>query len=330
MWIGRKLGHLNESPLSEPTLRKTPKPGRVTKLPSPLKPKLRASPPIERPPALICAPAEPKATISWSSAAPVSSVKSTAVIVRNEPSLIFSVSALNLKALTLPSAANSSVARTASVSGCSGRMSVGSEVVRSVIEPEIVRPGRNVTPPEATKIEPPNVDLGAGAERDAEVLDADAQVVELEDRAEGDLLRGARAARAVDQLGLAELEAVGAHDEARDRDVVGLGRRALVVGVGIDRAGDAEGRQRDLGRVDDDQRLRLAAVVGGLVVRVVADLDALAGDLEGAADGDLERVDAERERAGDVERAEDRRPGWRSRRPPWRRRSSRRRCRAGR
>ena len=27
IWIGRKLGHLNESPVAEPTVRNTPKPG---------------------------------------------------------------------------------------------------------------------------------------------------------------------------------------------------------------------------------------------------------------------------------------------------------------
>ena len=45
IWIGRKLGHWNDPPVGDPTLRLTPKPGKVSKLPSPRKAKSVAVPP---------------------------------------------------------------------------------------------------------------------------------------------------------------------------------------------------------------------------------------------------------------------------------------------
>jgi hypothetical protein len=148
IWIGSHLGHLNVSPSAAPMLRNTPKPGFVLKSPLPRNAKLRASPPITMSPIRTSAPTETNETSSSLPLAPVSSLKSTAVIVSSEPSVIRSVSAWNWNALTLPFS-NSSVARTASVSIGLGRTSVGSAVRRSVIEPEIGLPGRNFTPPEA-------------------------------------------------------------------------------------------------------------------------------------------------------------------------------------
>ena len=101
--IGSQLGHLNDAPSAAPTLRKTPKPGRVLNSPRPLNAKLRASPPMIRPPARTSAPTETNETRSFSvPIAPVSSMKSTAVIVSTEPSVIFIVSALNLNAENWP------------------------------------------------------------------------------------------------------------------------------------------------------------------------------------------------------------------------------------
>ena len=57
-----------------------------------------------------------------------------------------------------------------------------------MIVAEIGLPGKNFAPPEAKKIEPLKR-LRAVGEVDAEVLDADAQVVELEDAAEADRAR---------------------------------------------------------------------------------------------------------------------------------------------
>ncbi len=64
IWIGRKLGQLKELPVAEPTLRNTPKPGLVTKLPSPVKAKFLASPPICSEPILTVAPTDAKETRS--------------------------------------------------------------------------------------------------------------------------------------------------------------------------------------------------------------------------------------------------------------------------
>ena len=146
--IGSQVGHLNEAPSAAPTLRKTPKLSRVLNSPLPLKAKLRASPPISSDPARTSAPTDVKETRSFSvPSAPVSSRKSTAVIVSTEPSVIFIVSAENLKAENWP-AANTTDARTASVLGACA-VSPGSRPSRSVSVAEIGLPGRKRAPPEA-------------------------------------------------------------------------------------------------------------------------------------------------------------------------------------
>ncbi len=77
--IGRNEGHLNESPVAEPTDKKTPKPDSALKPPLPVNAKLRPSPAITREPIDTWAPTEPKLTIRLSvPAAPVSSLKSRA------------------------------------------------------------------------------------------------------------------------------------------------------------------------------------------------------------------------------------------------------------
>ncbi len=152
--MGSQLGHLKLAPSAEPMLRKTPKPALVTKVPSPVNAKLRASPPSLRDPTVTSAPTDWKLTISSSSAAPVLMNSRSAVSVRKEPSVIFSVSASKMKASTAPSVKLSD-ARTASVSGIFGAM-FGSAVVRSLMVAETGRPGRNFAPPEAMNIVPLN------------------------------------------------------------------------------------------------------------------------------------------------------------------------------
>ena len=66
MRIGSQLGHLNESPVAPPTLKKTPKPVLVSNEPSPMKAKLRASPPITRLPIFTSAPTERNETSALS------------------------------------------------------------------------------------------------------------------------------------------------------------------------------------------------------------------------------------------------------------------------
>ena len=63
IWIGRKLGHWNDPPVEEPTLSATPKPGRVSKLPSPRNAKLFAVPVIDSDPIFTVAPTELNDTI---------------------------------------------------------------------------------------------------------------------------------------------------------------------------------------------------------------------------------------------------------------------------
>ena len=110
-------------------------------------------------------------------------MKSRAVSVTNVEMLISSVSILTLKASTLPSVKVSSRRSASSLSVPSGLRS--SAVRRSVIVAVIGLPGKNVAPPEAKKIVPLNGSRAVG-EVDAEVLDADPQVVELEDAVEAD------------------------------------------------------------------------------------------------------------------------------------------------
>src|SRR3569833_231433 len=107
----------------------TPKPVRVWNEPSPLNWKFRASPPIVRPPTVTCAPTESNETSASFAAAPVSIAKFFAGSVSTEPSVMFIVSARNLKAEILPFE-NSSVARTASVSLSLGLSAIVAETER--------------------------------------------------------------------------------------------------------------------------------------------------------------------------------------------------------
>src|SRR5204863_3450066 len=93
MWIGSQSGHLKLEPSAPPTERKTPKPGRVWNEPSPLNWKLRPSPEIVTLPIETVTPTDWKLTIASFGPALVSSWKPDAVSVRNDPSLIDSVSA---------------------------------------------------------------------------------------------------------------------------------------------------------------------------------------------------------------------------------------------
>jgi hypothetical protein len=83
--IGSQVGHLKLSPVAAPTLMKTPKPGLVTKVPSPRKAKLRPSPPSTSEPIVTSAPTERKLTISSLAAADVLISRSVAVSVRTGP-----------------------------------------------------------------------------------------------------------------------------------------------------------------------------------------------------------------------------------------------------
>ena len=150
------------------------------------------------------------------------------------------------------------------------------------------------------------------ADRDAEVLDDDADVVELEDAADPDLRRSStrssswrpaaaatsprwprstsvrrQRGAAVAQLEHTEVEAVAADPQTGD----------LVAGVPV---GPASGRtcqdaaaQRDLLELDhglvDAHQLLVRVEVG----RVVADLDALGGDGDDVGHDDLERLHVE-------------------------------------
>ncbi len=81
MRTGRKVGHLNESPVAEPTERKTPNPGSALKEPSPRIAKLRPSPPSTSEPIVTFAPTAPNCTMMSEPVAPVSRRKSRAVRV---------------------------------------------------------------------------------------------------------------------------------------------------------------------------------------------------------------------------------------------------------
>jgi hypothetical protein len=148
MRIGRNEGHLKLSPVAEPTLRKTPKPGLVLNVPSPRKAKLRASPAISRPPIFTVAPIAWNETISCWALAPVFRLISRPVSVTRLPSVMFIVSTLNWNESTLPPE-NVSWRRIASSFGVPSAF-LSSAVLRSVIVAENGRPGRNFTPPDAT------------------------------------------------------------------------------------------------------------------------------------------------------------------------------------
>ena len=153
------------------------------------------------------------------------------------------------------------------------------------------------------------------AERDAEVEHADAQVVELDDAGEADLLRrgrgdrrrrvvrprrdlarldvGRRLARLVAQLRAAEVEAVLVDHEA--------GLDLAVDRDGRDHAGDAEARELDHRRLQDDELLLAALVLRRVVVRVVVDAQAGAGRVEDVRDRRPEAADLEAPLAGRAE-----------------------------
>ena len=150
--IGSQLGHLKLAPSAAPTLMNTPKPGLVTKVPSPRKAKLRASPPSTSEPMVTSAPTERKLTISSLAAADVLIRRSVAVSATIEPRVMRRVSAWKIRPLTLPFS-NSRETRTASVSCTPGAIG-GSTEIRSEIIPETALPGRNLTPPEAKKMVP--------------------------------------------------------------------------------------------------------------------------------------------------------------------------------
>ena len=152
--IGSHDGHLKLAPSAAPIERNTPKPGLVTKVPSPRKAKLRPSPPMTSEPMVTSAPTERKLTISSVAAAEVLMKRSVAVSVTNEPSLMRMVSARKMKPLTRPSS-NSRPKRMASVFGTPGAMS-GSPDRRSEMMADTGLPGRKRAPPEATKMVPLN------------------------------------------------------------------------------------------------------------------------------------------------------------------------------
>ena len=96
-----------------------------------------------------------------------------------------------------------------------------------------------------------------------------------------------------------ELEAVLADHESRNDYVVRrIGRGVVVVRIGRDLAGDAEAREGDGCGIDPQQLLRLALVLGWIVIRVVADADASAIDDDHVRHRDVERGNLDRELAG--------------------------------
>ena len=200
IWIGRKLGHWNEPPVAEPTLRKTPKPGSVTKLPSPVKAKFRASPPICSEPIFTVAPTEVNETRFWSAPASVSRLKLVADSVRKLPSVIVIVSTWAMKSETWP-LVKTKVSRSASVSTVPSALS---SVPLLVIDADTGLPGRKRRAAGGEEDRARERRLGP-AKLTREVLDADAQVLEGEDAAERDRRVVAVGQR---QLGLAEGEAV--------------------------------------------------------------------------------------------------------------------------
>ena len=144
----RNDGIPKPSPVAEPTPRKTPKPGLVLNVPSPSEREVaRLAAQLEAP-ILTFAPTDWNETSPRSRPAPVLRKKSRAVSVTKLESLISSVSTLNLNASTSPPAKTSSSRIASSFGEPSGLLS--SAVWRSVIVAEIVLPGKNFAPPEAT------------------------------------------------------------------------------------------------------------------------------------------------------------------------------------
>ena len=154
MRIGRKLGHLNASPVAEPTPIATPKPGLVTKVPSPRKAKLRPSPDSTSEPIFTSAPTATKLSSSSLSAAPVFRIRSVEVSVRNGPTWMRRVSTSNSKLVTRPFTKRRPRRMPSSFS-----TPPGSAVVRSVKVALIGLPGNSAPPREATKISPLNAEV---------------------------------------------------------------------------------------------------------------------------------------------------------------------------
>jgi len=144
---GKNDGHLNASPVAEPTDRKMPNPPSVLKVPSPRNPKFRASPEITSDPIRTVAPIEVKRTRKSVADAPVSSWALTAVSVANWPRWIVSVSTVSWKLSILPPE-KVSWARSASVFWDPSALT-SSAVLRSVTDAENALPGKRVAPPVA-------------------------------------------------------------------------------------------------------------------------------------------------------------------------------------
>ena len=138
----------NAEPLAEPTLRNTPKPFFVLKVPSPRNAKFRASPVTSIGPILTFAPTDTNETSSSFEAAPVFRLKPVAFSVTKDDSLISSVSTWNWNESTLPFENESWRRIASSLSEPSALRS--SAVLRSVIETENAPPGKSLAPPEAT------------------------------------------------------------------------------------------------------------------------------------------------------------------------------------
>ena len=135
------------SPVALPTDRKIPKPPYVLKVPSPRKPKLRASPDSSRPATLTMALTEPNRTSSPLALAPVFSEKPRALRVANWPSWTLSVSIWSWKESMTPPL-KVSWARNASVFTLPSGLT-SSAVVRSTIDAVKALPGKSVAPPVA-------------------------------------------------------------------------------------------------------------------------------------------------------------------------------------
>ena len=128
------------------------------------------------------------------------------------------------------------------------------------------------------------VEVDCLAEGDLEVGHADAQVVEFQDTRKADLagtagglgrVRATTATRLVDELRLADVEAVNIDNQPR------------VAVVGIDHSRDAERREGDGGLLHHQQPLAGSAIVLRLVVRIPVENDAAARDLEDIRDLDF-------------------------------------------
>jgi hypothetical protein len=194
--IGSQSGHMKSLPVAPPIVRKTPKPGFVTNVPLPRNAKLRASPLIFPNGRLTSAPTDAK--LASSSVGPAGVELEVLGADRQERSdRDRELVDVHQERPRRASAPNSTPTLIASVSA-SGP---------SRIEPCTVMPGRNTTPPEAMNIAT-HRHVGR-AELHLEVMQPDAEVVELEDQAEPDL----SARRRVRDGEVLHREEVLVHDE---------------------------------------------------------------------------------------------------------------------